>query len=49
MKYFILLLLALVLAPVAGCQAPGGNQVPPGYDADTTPDHNGELWIGGAP
>ncbi len=25
----------------------GCSTVPPGYDADTTPDHDGEEWVGG--
>ena len=39
-------LLAVVLAALllAGCSS-----VPEGYDWDTTPDHDGEEYIGGAP
>ena len=37
----ILLFLALALA---ACTT-----IPPGYDTDTTPGHDGEEWIGGAP
>jgi hypothetical protein len=32
----------LLLTIFIGCAS-----TPAGYDADTTPDHNGEQWIGG--
>ena len=37
-------ILAVILAAVllAGCKAPEG------YDWDTTPDHDGEEYVGGA-
>ena len=40
MKLLFVILTALVLA---GCGTPKG------YDWDTTPDHNGEGYVGGAP
>lgn len=42
---FFLVIAALAsLALVFGCQTIG---TPPGYEADTTPGHNGEAWVGG--
>ena len=40
MKILFAILVALLLA---GCGTPKG------YDWDTTPDHNGEGYVGGAP
>lgn len=38
---------AIAIALLTGCMSL--HQVPPGYDADTTPGHDGEQWIGGTP
>lgn len=40
-------MLAVMAAAVA--LAYGCASVPRGYDADLTPTHNGEAWVGGAP
>ncbi|MFH0907184.1 MAG: hypothetical protein V1929_00275 [bacterium] len=40
--FVVLSFLAALCFVFAGCAT-----VPPGYDADTTPGHNGEQWIGG--
>lgn len=39
-----LLLAAVAVAALLGACA----TTPSGYDRDTTPEHNGEEWIGGA-
>lgn len=38
-----LVALAFVACLMNGCQT----RIPSGYDADTTPDHDGEEWVGG--
>jgi len=45
-KSLRLLFIALaLLAFCSGCLTTPS--VPNGYDADTTPGHNGEAWVGG--
>lgn len=41
----LLTILLCAIAVLTSCVS----TVPPGYDADTTPDHDGESWIGGQP
>lgn len=41
---FAALAVAGILLFLFGCQTIG---TPPGYEADTTPGHNGEAWVGG--